>query len=161
MKEIIQNEKYGTIEFSQGDFWGKNSISINGTELEKINNKQFKMEDGTLVNVVGGSFSGIKLQINDEAVQITNPGKWYEILIYILGFVVMIVWSNSVALCSIIPMIGGAIGGILYAIPAVFGYNLSVKQKNPVLKIVITTCAILIGLFLCIIAGVLFVAALS
>ena len=158
MEETIQHENYGTIEFFEGNLIANRKISINGQELTKKSNKQFYLNDGKSVKVIGGLFSGVKLDIEGEIVQISNPGKWYEILIYITGLILLIIWSNSVALCSIIPMIGGAIGGLLYAIPAVIGFSFSVKQKNPVLKLIITISSVLLGLIICAIAGVLFVA---
>ena len=57
-------------------------------------------------------------------------------------------------------MIGGFIGALLYAIPAVLGFRFSSQQNNPVLKLTITLCSVLLGLILCIIAGFIFVAAL-
>ncbi|MBQ4509211.1 MAG: hypothetical protein II984_00665 [Clostridia bacterium] len=160
MKEIIQHEKYGVIEFSEGSFLGNRSISINGQQLTKQSNKLFYIADGTAVRVVGGGFSAIKLDINGDIIQITKAPKWYEIAIYILGLVVFVVWSSSVTLCSIVPMIGGFIGAFLYAIPAVLGFRFSSQQNNPVLKLTITLCSVLLGLILCIIAGFIFVAAL-
>ena len=160
MKEIIQHEKYGTIEFSEGNIIANRKITVNGQELEKKSNKLFYLDNDTPVTVTGSLFSGVKLEINGDKVQISNPGKWYEIAIYIIGFVILLVWSNSYALCSILPMIGGAIGGLLYAIPAVIGFAFSVKQKNPILKITITLCSVLLGLILCVIVGVLFVASM-
>ena len=56
MKEIIQHEKYGVIEFSEGSFLGNRSISINGQQLTKQSNKLFYIADGTAVRVVGGVF---------------------------------------------------------------------------------------------------------
>ena len=157
MKEIIQHEKYGTIEFSEGNLVANRTITVNGQVLTKKSNKQFYLDDGTSVKVIGGLFSGVKLDIGGDIVQVSNPGTWYELAIYITGLVFLIVWSNSVALCSIIPMIGGAIGGILFAIPAVIGFSFSVKQKNPVLKLIITFSSVLLGLIICAIVGLLFI----
>lgn len=161
MKEVIQNEKYGAIEFTQGEFWGSRSIVINGKALEKKSNKLFRMEDGAAVNVVGGGFTAIKLEINGDVIQVTNAAKWYEIAIYIAGLVLFLVWSNSITLCSIIPMIGGFIGAFLYCIPAALGFSFSTRQKNPIIKMIITACSVAIGLILCIIVGVIVVASLA
>ena len=160
MKEIIQHEKYGTIEFSEGTVLGNREIIINGQPLTKKSNKVFYRADNTAVKVEGNLFTGVKLNIDGEMVQITPAGKWYELAIYIAGFVLLMVWSNSIALCSIIPMVGGAIGGLLYAIPAVLGFSVSVKQKNPILKATICLCSVLLGLILCAIVGVAIVSAL-
>ncbi len=157
MREIIQNEKYGTIEFYEGNFIANRQISINGQLLTKKSNKQFYLADGKSVKVVGSIFSGVKLDIEGDLVQITNSGKWYELSIIIAGFIFLMVWSNSLALVSILPMVGGAIGGFLYALAAVLGFSVSVKQKNPILKATITLCSVLLGLILCTIVGVLIV----
>ena len=160
MKEIVQHEKYGTIEFSEGNFIANRQITINGQLLAKKSNKIFYLADNTEVKVEGGLFTGVKLNINGETIQISNAGKWYELAIYIAGFVLLMIWSNSIALCSIVPMVGGAIGGLLYAIPAVLGFSVSVKQKNPILKVTIVLCSVLLGLFLCAIVGVAIVSVL-
>ena len=159
MQEIIQHEKYGTIEFSEGLLIANRTIFINGEQLTKKSNKRFTFSDGKEVIVSGGLFSGIKLEINGDIIPITNPGKWYEIAIYIIGLVFLIAWSNSLALVSIIPMVGGALGGLLYAVPAVLGFSFSVKQKNPLLKLVITLSAVLLGLILCVLVGVIIISA--
>ncbi len=161
MKETVQHEKYGTIEFTEGTIIANRTITVNGEALTKKSNKEFAFSNGTAVKVVGGAFSGIRLEINDDVVQITNPGKWYEIAIYIAGLVLLIIWSSSYALVSIIPMVGGAIGGLLYAIPAVLGFNFSVKQKNPTLKLIITLSSVVIGLLLCVIVGVIMIALMA
>ena len=160
MKQVIQNEKYGTIEFTEGNLIGTRTLSINGESLSKKSNKKFQMNDGTIVDIKGSVFTGIKLHINDDEIKVTNSGTWYELAILIAGFVFLMVWSNSVALCSIIPMIGGAIGGILYAIAAVAGFSFSVKQKSPLIKAAISLCSVVIGLILCTIVGFLVVMAL-
>ena len=157
MKEIIQHEKYGTIEFSEGTVLGNRQILINGQPLTKKSNKIFYLADGTTVKVEGSLFTGVKLNIDGEMVQITPAGKWYELAIYIAGFVLLMIWSNSIPLLTILPMIGGGIGGLLYAIPAVLGFSVSVKQKNPILKVTITLCSVLIGLILCVIVGFIYV----
>ena len=158
MKETIQHEKYGLIEFSEGLMVGNRTITVNGQALQRKSNKQFYFEDGTSVQVVGGLFSGINLSINDDVISITPPGKWYEIALYIAGLVLMIIWSNSYALCSFIPMIGGALGGMLYAIPAVLGLSFSIRQKSPMLKLTITACTVLLGLIFCMIGAVIYLA---
>ena len=157
MKEIIQHEKYGTIEFSEGTVLGNREIVINGQPLTKKSNKVFYLADNTTVKVEGNLFTGVKLNIDGEMVQITPAGKWYELAIYIAGFVLLMVWSNSIPLLTILPMIGGGIGGLLYAIPAVLGFSVSVKQKNPILKATITLCSVLLGLILCVIMGFIYV----
>ena len=157
MKEIIQHEKYGTIEFSEGTVLGNREIVINGQPLTKKSNKVFYLADNTMVKVEGNLFTGVKLNIDGEMVQITPAGKWYELAIYIAGFVLLMVWSNSIPLLTILPMIGGGIGGLLYAIPAVLGFSVSVKQKNPILKATITLCSVLLGLILCVIMGFIYV----
>ena len=157
MKEIIQHEKYGTIEFSEGTVLGNREIVINGQPLTKKSNKVFYLADNTKIKVEGNLFTGVKLNIDGEMVQITPAGKWYELAIYIAGFVLLMVWSNSIPLLTILPMIGGGIGGLLYAIPAVLGFSVSVKQKNPILKATITLCSVLLGLILCVIMGFIYV----
>ena len=49
--------------------------------------------------------------IGRDEIVITPKPAWYEILLLALGFGFVLTWGNSVALCSIVPIVGGAIGG--------------------------------------------------
>ena len=39
MKRIIENEKYGTIVYSESLWTGKKGVNINGMPLERVNKK--------------------------------------------------------------------------------------------------------------------------
>ena len=49
-----------------------------------------------------------------------NAAKWYEMALSILIFVFYLIWGTVPALCLIFPVIGGGLGGLLYAAIACF-----------------------------------------
>ena len=116
MKNIIKNEKYGEILFQESFWTGKKSISINGKQLTKIDKTTFKMEDETTVTLSGNYLAGCKMKIGEDTVSLTPAIKWYEYLLSVLPFILIMVWGNSVTLCRIVPVVGGAIGGLISAI---------------------------------------------
>ena len=75
MKEIIQHEKYGTIEFTEGNFIANRQIIINGQPLQKKSNKIFYLADNTEVKVEGSLFTGVKLNIGGEMVKFQIPAS--------------------------------------------------------------------------------------
>ena len=64
--------------------------------------------------------------------------KWYEIVLSVIPFALILVWGNSVSLCSIVPVVGGFIGGAVSALFSMFNVMLIKSIKNVWLKIAVT-----------------------
>ena len=113
------------------------------------------------MTVTGGFFQGACLSIEGETVRVTPKIKWYEIILGIIPFILIMVWGNSVALCKIIPVVGGAIGGFVSALISATGL-IFIKQSKPVwMKILIAVCAVAAAFGICCGIGFALVAAMS
>ena len=81
-------------------------------------------------------------------------GKWYEYVLAVLPFLLVIIWGSSVQLCSIIPVLGGAIGGAISGGMGALSFNVMKKQNNPIMKIVIGVIFIAVAFGICTILGI-------
>ena len=137
MKEVIQHETYGEIVYEESFWTNKKSLTVNGVSASKISKKAFQMPDGKTATVQGNFISGACLLVDSEWIRLTPKLKWYEIALAVIPFILIMVWGNVVALCQIVPVVGGAIGGGLSALFSVAGLVL-IKRAKPIwLKIVI------------------------
>ncbi|MDE6618599.1 MAG: hypothetical protein K2K13_06215 [Clostridiales bacterium] len=149
MKTVIQHETYGEIVYDEGAWTGKKSVSIGGAQLEKLSKKEFKMQDGTTVTVNGGFLQGANLNIKGENIALTPRVKWYEIALCILPFLFVMIWGNVTALCRIIPIVGGAIGGGISGLFSVLGLW-GMKSVKPIwLKLLIAFGSLAITIAIC------------
>ncbi|MBQ7226240.1 MAG: hypothetical protein IJX02_06555 [Clostridia bacterium] len=98
MKRIIENEKYGTIVYSESLWTGKKGVNINGMPLERVNKKTFKLENGDTATLTGNSLTGISLGVGGDVIPLSAPMKWYEIAIAIGFFVFVLVYPSFAAL---------------------------------------------------------------
>lgn len=122
MKTITQHPVYGSITYEESFWIGKKQVSINGVLLQKRDKKSFIYNDGETtktVVVMGGFVGGVKLSISGEVIPVVPAPKWYEILCSIVIVMLILVWGNSVVLCSILPIVGGALGGAVSGAMAV------------------------------------------
>lgn len=117
MKHSINHPVYGVISYEENIWTGKKSIRIGDTALKKGSNKQtFLWENNgemQTVTIHGSFLSGVSLNIGEDPIELLSKTTWYEYLLAAIPLLLDIVWGNSVALCSIVPLIGGAIGGAI------------------------------------------------
>jgi hypothetical protein len=138
MKETIQHSVYGEITYSESFWLGKKALTVNGAVAQPIgkSKKEF-MVNGEKAILKGSAFTGVTMLIGNETVELIRKPKVYEIILAILPIVFLLTWGNSVALCSIFPVVGGAIGGAIGAIFACESMMLMRKAKTPLTKILI------------------------
>ena len=136
MQITVQHPVYGEIVYSEGSFTGKRTITVNGTVAKRVSKKEYLLGE-TKVTLKGNSVSGIELQIGDELVQLSPKPVWYEIVLAIIPLLFLLTWGNSVSLCAIFPVIGGAIGGALGGVSFVLSLVYMKKQKSPQAKLLI------------------------
>lgn len=148
MKETIQHEKYGEILYDENFWTGRKELSINGVQLKRISRKEFQMDNGTKATVKGSFLFGAKLAVENDTIQLTPTIKWYEITLCILPFLLVMIWGNVPALCEIIPVVGGAIGGFISALLSFVGlfFMRSVKPIWAKLLIALATLAVTFGI---------------
>lgn len=164
MRSIVQHETIGSIVYEENFWTGKKNIFINDTPLVKQSKKLFLYSNGIenkTVHVTGNFVAGTKLVIGGETIEMVPSAKWYEIMCSIFIFVLNMVWGNSVALCTIFPVAGGAIGGAISGLIAVANLLVMKSVKSVALKLAIWLAMIVVMLFLCFIAALLFVLLLA
>ncbi|MCH5163191.1 MAG: hypothetical protein J1G38_06860 [Clostridiales bacterium] len=138
MKCVIQHERLGEITYVESPWTGKKSLLINGQQLEKTAKNVFQTADGETVTLTGNFFRGTTATIGAETITLTPPCKWYEYLLAFPPFILILVWGNSVALCRILPVVGGAIGGAIGGVFLVLTMFAVRKVDNILLKILIS-----------------------
>ena len=114
MKTTVQHPKFGEIVYDENLLTGKRAISVGGYALQKRNKTTYVVPGGpaeAVVYVKGNFFSGVSLSIMGQDVRVTASTKWYEYVLSALIFALILIWGNSTALCAILPVVGGAIGG--------------------------------------------------
>lgn len=161
MKQIIQHEKLGEIVYQESFWTGKKTIEMNGNTLEKISKTTYKTANGDHVELKGNFFKGATLVIGEDSVRVTPPIKWYEIVLSILPFILIMVWGNSVALCKLVPVIGGAIGGGISALLCCANIIIIKRIDKIWLKIIISIAMLAATFGVCCGIGYAMIAALS
>ena len=161
MKQIIKHETYGEIIYEESFWTGKKTVSIGGVQLEKISKKEFKLQDGSMVYINGGFLQGASLNIKGETVRLTPKIKWYEVVLCILPFILTLTWGNIPALCAIVPVIGGALGGAIGAIFSMGGLYAMRSVESVGLKIAIAIASFAITFGICCGLGYALLSAIS
>ncbi len=161
MKKVINSSKYGDIVYSENFWTGKKAISINGVDLAKKSKNlyEYAKEDVTLQVEVKGNFTmGVKLMINDEEIIVTPAPKWYEIALSLIGFVLIMVWGNVPQLCSIVPVVGGAIGGLISGLLCMVNFVVITKFNKIWLKVLISVGFVALNFLTCYLVALLILA---
>jgi hypothetical protein len=158
MKELLHDSEIGEIMYEESIWTGKKTIYINGKPLEKISKTMFVMDDNgeqSYVMLKGNIYTGLSLEIKGRDIVVSDKPKWYELTLAILTFALCLIWGNSTALCSIIPIVGGGIGGAISGALAITSL-LVMKKSNEVWKKLLIGIGMLVGAFFaCFIIGML------
>lgn len=160
MKSIIINEKFGTIEYKENFWTGRKEITINGTKLTKVtkNLYAYKTEEGTISLSLNGSYlSGVTGEIGNQKMNFVDKTKWYEWLLAFLSVIFVIVWGNSIELCEIFPIVGGAIGGGISGLISGIGLIFMKASKNIMFKLLMAVCTFIVAVFICYLVAILII----
>lgn len=136
MKIVKEHPVHGKIVYSESTWSGKKSITVNGVPAVPLSKKVFMLGE-TRLTLSGNSLTGLHLSIGMQIVELSPKPKWYEIMLAILPFIFLMIWGNSVALCEIFPVIGGAIGGGLAGALGVVSLSAMKKTSSVVFKLLI------------------------
>ncbi len=161
MQQTVMHDSIGKIEYNENFWTGKKTLSINDVPLQKISKKVFALPNGEQLSVCGNYLTGSYLQTATEKIRLTPSVTWYEIALSVLPFLLILVWGNVPALCRIVPVVGGAIGG---AISAVFSFiNLFIIKgiKSVWLKILISVCMLGATFLICYLIGLAILSAFA
>ena len=94
MKVVVENEKYGTIEYNESFWTGKKTIYVGGKLLtKKAKNKYaYGSEEGEVsVKVNGNTFSGLELMIMGNRVEIIPKTSVLEYILAVIPFIVVLI----------------------------------------------------------------------
>ena len=177
MKYVTQHSTYGTIEYSESFWSGAKNLSIDGKPLTKLSKFNFVYnteEENIPVTLKGNLMGGVSMSIKEEKVVIVPKPEWYVILLTILFAAFILVWGMFVETCNIIPILGGAmgsafsegmsgaliagIGGALAFVSVFLAYMFTRYPLKPIYKILICLGGLVLGFFLCYIAGQIYLA---
>lgn len=162
-KEIVS--EFGCICYEEGFWTGKRKITIDGTELGKVDKKTYSLtkvdpeteqSQNLIVRLNGSVFNGVTLTINDQTITVIDKTTTLDYIIAALPVAFVIIWGNIPQLCLIIPVVGGAIGGavsILFSCLGIF-YSKIVNKKY---KLLASIGFSLLGIIACILIGYIIV----
>lgn len=136
MKEIIRHPVYGEIIYNESLWTGKKTLKVNGVDADSISKNEY-MIDGKKAILTGGFLTDTTLQIEGESILLSPKTKWYEIVLAIIPILFLLTWGNSVYLCNIFPVVGGAIGGALGGLGTLLSLQFMKSQKTPLFKALI------------------------
>lgn len=136
MKEFVQHPVYGEIVYKESFWIGKKTLTVNGVKAQPISKKEY-MIAGKKALIKGSYYTGINLYIEGEAIELSPKPKWYELVLAFLPLYFLLTWGNNQTLCSIFPVVGGAIGGALGGIALMSSLLFMIKSKSLVSKILI------------------------
>ena len=163
MKRIIEHPVYGQIEYNENIWTGKRDISINGVKLIKDKKNTYIYDTGEnkiSVSIQGSIFAGIQLVVGKDIIEIEKKSAWYETACSIAIFVLVLIWGNNTYLCSIVPIIGGAIGGAISGGMAILNLRAMKSVKNVAVKFVIWLAMLIATLGICFVLAIVFLSAL-
>ncbi len=160
MKMIVEHAKYGRIVYEE-NFWnGRRDITVGDIYLRHKSKNIFLGDVGdecVEFEVVGNYAAGVKIKLDGEYVEIVPKTKWYEYLIYFLPFILVMIWGNNQALCEILPVIGGLIGGAISA-GVSFAALIQGKKSSKILhKLICALVGLIVGFGICAGIGLLLV----
>ncbi len=136
MKLSVNHPTYGTIVYDENIWTGKKTLKVNDVTCFAVSKKEFLVGDQK-VFLSGNLYTGIRLSIGQETVEISPRPTWYEIVLAILPVAFLLTWGNSPALCAIFPVIGGAIGGGIGALFSMTSLLMMKKANSPLYKVLI------------------------
>ena len=163
MQTTVTHPTLGTIVYEESAWTGAKQISINGFSLTKKDKKTFVYNDGENVRtlkVQGGMVTGVSLLLDTEVIPVIPKPTWYELTFTVIAFAIIFVWGNSIALCSILPLVGGAIGGGIVGAGAVTNIILMRSARSVGKKLLIGLGIFAATFLACMILGFLFLMAL-
>ena len=160
MKTSIHHVGYGQIEYEENLFTGKKSLTVNGVHLKKQKKNKFEFfyEGEAIECQVKGSFiNGARLIIGRDIIELSKPSKWYEFACSISIFVIILIWGNLPVLYSIVPVVGGAVGGALSGFAAFLCLIWMRKIKNVMLKLLAWLLVLIAAFFTCFLIAEVFI----
>ena len=141
------------------NFWtGKKQVFINDVELKKDNKTTFSGvvgESHVILNLYGNFLTGLDLSCGGQTINLVPKSLWYEYTLAIIAAMLCIVWGNSIELCKIIPIVGGAIGGAISGLGFFMTMVCSKKTEKIFEKVLIGLAGIALTFLTCYIVALM------
>ena len=159
MKKTIKVESIGEFTYDEGFWTGKKELSLDGKALEKTSKTTYKLADGKIVEVQGNFLMGANLKVDNQSYEIFPMLKWYEYILTCLPLILICVWGNLIYLCKIVPIVGGAIGGLISGLMSCLNLFVIKMAKPFWLKILIGIGVAGVTFLLCYLVALIFIKA--
>lgn len=148
MKASLLHPQYGQIDYIENIWTGKKHLQINGMPLTRRSGKTFLLKQGEeeiRYYVKGNFISGIKLSIGEDTVQLSRRVKWYELVLSLFIAIFIIVWGNSAYLSTILPIMGGVIGGAIAGLMAIVNLSVIIGKEKIWQKLLLTLAMLIVA----------------
>ena len=132
MKKTMQHPVYGEIVYKESWWTGRKTLSLNGTALQKVSKDSYSLprgDESARGILKGNVLTGVCLNIGGEDIWIVPKTGALDWVLSALPFALIMLWGNNPQLCSLIPVVGGAIGGGLGGAGVIITM-LSVRDKK-------------------------------
>ena len=152
MKYAVKHPTFGEIIYEEGFWSGKKRLFVRGRALERTGKNAFLLptEEGAIDIVLNGNtVTGVSFALGGERYSIVPKPTWYELLCSISIFVLILIWGNSKTLCSIFPVVGGAIGGAISGLMAMTCLVTMKLFSKPLQKLLVWLLALAATVLLC------------
>ena len=159
MKASVRHMLYGKIEYDENFWTGKKELTVRGKKLKKTGRNVFKSIFGKEYRIQGSFLTGATLCVGNTSIQLSEPCKWYEVFCSALIAAFLLVWGNVPALCMILPLVGGAIGGAIAGLGAVTSLFLMKQTKGVGKKLMVWLGAFIGTVVLCFLVTMLILSA--
>lgn len=151
MDKTIRHPVYGVIRYDENIWTGKRTLAINGTILRKAKKNIYTLGEGESaipVTLKGNTLLGVTVVIQGQEITILPKPTALEWILSVLPFALVMIWGNNPVLCSIIPVVGGAIGGLVGGAAWVY-CACNMRQKPVGQQIIMGLLATVIAFLIC------------
>ena len=152
MNFIVNNEKYGVIKYNESFWTGKKELSIDGKNFFKVSKNKYTYGcgDDLLTAIIKGNMvTGVTIMIENDEIEVIRKTKFYEYILSFLAFIFVCIWGNSQSLCSIFPVVGGAIGGAISGGISIVALMNMKKQKSIIGVLLVSLISFVVTIFSC------------
>ncbi len=158
MDSTVKNEKYGIIKYNESFWTGKKELNIDGKNFFKVAKNKYSYGQGDdLITAIikGNMLTGVTILIENDEIEVVRKTKVYEYILAFLPFILICIWGNSQTLCSIFPVVGGAIGGAISGGMSIVSLMFMKKQKSFIGIILVSLISLIVTVLSCYLIAVI------
>lgn len=159
MTKTIMHPVYGAVSYDESIWTGKRTLAINGKILKKGKKNVYILQEGEAsltATLKGNLMTGVSVIIEGTEITIIPKTTGLEWILSVLPFALVMIWGSVPALCAIIPVVGGAIGGAISAVAMVY-CACNIKGKTLGQKVLMSLLATVIAFAVCAAIGYILV----